>query len=402
MSVTAILTSDNHLGAYYARLRPPQLEERRRRLQEAFRAVVDAALELRVDLFLHAGDLFDSPTPRNADRLFVAGELQRLREAGIPVFGVSGNHDRPRSSGYDGGVGAQEELAALRGLRLFRETRRWESESLVIGGHHVTVWGLSADFGLPFGTCPLAGVDAPSMSRPGLHIVLLHCGVEGWVYPDAREPCLSLTNLAALGADVVCVGHLHGCQEKRLPGGALLLNPGSTERLSFGEESQECGYHVLTLGPEGARAGHVRLPAQPMRTVSVDVTDLGDPEVEATLMEGLASRLGRYCAEDLMLRVRLTGALPSYRMAELSLADLQDWGQERCFHFQVEAESLEVRDAAEAEAAATVGLSYDARSELGRVIDASVGEAEGEERALRAEAGARLLEAYDSLAGARS
>src|SRR2546429_3848544 len=101
--ITAIVTSDNHLGAYYARMRPDLLERRRRRLQMGFERAVDAAISRKVDLFLHAGDLFDRPDPRNADRRFAAQQLRRLRDAGIPVFAVAGNHDCPRSYGYDGG-----------------------------------------------------------------------------------------------------------------------------------------------------------------------------------------------------------------------------------------------------------------------------------------------------------
>lgn len=78
---TAVLTSDNHLGAYYAHFRPDPLELRRRALQRGFQQVVDAAIERRVDLFLHAGDLFDRPDPRNAERHFVARQVRRLQEA---------------------------------------------------------------------------------------------------------------------------------------------------------------------------------------------------------------------------------------------------------------------------------------------------------------------------------
>lgn len=78
---TAVLTSDNHLGAYYAHFRPDPRELRRRALQSGFQQVVDAAIERRVDLFLHAGDLFDRPDPRNAERHFVARQVRRLQEA---------------------------------------------------------------------------------------------------------------------------------------------------------------------------------------------------------------------------------------------------------------------------------------------------------------------------------
>ena len=82
--VTAVICSDCHLGQYYGRLRPERLEKRRRALQNAFANLVDVALERKAALFLIAGDLFDRPDPRNADRLFVARQFGL--KAGAPVF----------------------------------------------------------------------------------------------------------------------------------------------------------------------------------------------------------------------------------------------------------------------------------------------------------------------------
>src|SRR4051794_14712026 len=230
--ITAVLTSDNHLGAYYARFRPDRLEGRRRALQRGFKRVVDAALGVfsdpdlevsdpafkdrvaqvlngRVDLFLHAGALFDRPDPRNAERLFVARQVRRLQEAGIPVFAIAGNHDSPRSLGYDGGTLPQEEMDALGAIRLFGGRERLEADSLQVNGHRVCVWGMSSDFNRPNDVCPLEECGSGHARGGDLDLVLLHYGVEGWARTDVLEPCLSRQNLERLEADAVCVGHLH-------------------------------------------------------------------------------------------------------------------------------------------------------------------------------------------------
>ena len=82
-TVTAVVTADNHLNRYYDRMPPQQLEKRRRYLRRGFHQAVQYAVEHPVDLFLQAGDLFDTPDPRNLDREFVASELGRLRAAGV-------------------------------------------------------------------------------------------------------------------------------------------------------------------------------------------------------------------------------------------------------------------------------------------------------------------------------
>jgi len=62
--VKIVITADNHLGKYYKKLLPEKLQERRKRLRDAFEEVVNFAIEEKVDIFVQAGDLFDSPNPR--------------------------------------------------------------------------------------------------------------------------------------------------------------------------------------------------------------------------------------------------------------------------------------------------------------------------------------------------
>jgi DNA repair exonuclease len=50
--------SDTHLGH-----RQYNLDERESDIYEAFEQAVNKAIEERVDVLIHAGDLFDSPNP---------------------------------------------------------------------------------------------------------------------------------------------------------------------------------------------------------------------------------------------------------------------------------------------------------------------------------------------------
>src|SRR5205814_2281763 len=137
-------------------LRPDRLEQRRRALQDGFQRVVDAAILRHADLFLHAGDLFDRPDPRNAERYFVAKQARRLQEADIPFFAIAGNHDSPRSLGYDGGTLPQEEMDALGAFQLFRNSETLEPKPLEKNGQRVCIWGMSSNFNRPDDVCPLA------------------------------------------------------------------------------------------------------------------------------------------------------------------------------------------------------------------------------------------------------
>lgn len=94
--VTFIHAADLHLGAPMRGLRalsPEWAERVRAAIGEAYGRVVQAALDRAVDFVLIAGDMFDTACSSYADyRLFFRG-LERLSEAGIPVFMVTGNHD---------------------------------------------------------------------------------------------------------------------------------------------------------------------------------------------------------------------------------------------------------------------------------------------------------------------
>jgi DNA repair exonuclease SbcCD nuclease subunit len=386
--ISAVVTSDNHLGAYWARLRPDKLEARRRALQQNFARVVDYAIEHQADLFLHAGDLFDRPDPRNAERLFVAKQIQRLRGANIPVFIIAGNHDSPRSLGYDGGISPHEELAALGAVHLFRSTAI-EEETLEIKGVKIRIRGASSDWSLPDGACPLDEYSFPPRVAD-VEIVLLHYGVEGWAQPFAREPQLSLLNLEKLGADVICVGHLHTPNERRLPGGGVLLNPGATEHIHFGEEKLECGFWSLEFDDGKTRAAYSALPTQPMRTLDLELS--GDEEI-SDLLESIEAVSG----EEQLLRVRLRGRVVRTRWHELDLEQLQQFGSEKNFHFQLEGENLVVFDELD-ELPVGYGVSFDVREELKRTAQlAEENFEDGIEKKLTRRAAQEIDVAYSAL-----
>ncbi|MEM2850046.1 MAG: metallophosphoesterase, partial [Candidatus Bathyarchaeia archaeon] len=58
MTLRVAHVSDTHLGR-----RQYNLDERENDIYDVFNEIVERILEERVDVFIHSGDLFDSPTP---------------------------------------------------------------------------------------------------------------------------------------------------------------------------------------------------------------------------------------------------------------------------------------------------------------------------------------------------
>ena len=121
-----IHTADVHLGARHDDLGEQAAAQRERQFA-AFKATIDLALTEKVDLFLIAGDLFDSNVQPRRSVERVAAELKRLAEARIRTVIIPGTHDcYDRASIY-----RAYDLAALAG-RTARRRRRSRSSTRTI------------------------------------------------------------------------------------------------------------------------------------------------------------------------------------------------------------------------------------------------------------------------------
>lgn len=87
--------ADCHLGYRQGnRCTSAGINQREFDVAQAFRSAVDGILAAQPDLVCLAGDLFHTPRPSNAAITFAFQQLRRLREAGLPVVQVGGNHDK--------------------------------------------------------------------------------------------------------------------------------------------------------------------------------------------------------------------------------------------------------------------------------------------------------------------
>jgi len=91
--------ADTHLGfSAYRKITKDGLNQREVDIYEAFRKAVDKILEIKPDLIIHAGDLFDSVRPNNRAIKFALNQLLRISENHIPLILIAGNHETPKLS----------------------------------------------------------------------------------------------------------------------------------------------------------------------------------------------------------------------------------------------------------------------------------------------------------------
>lgn len=82
--------SDTHLG-----YRQYRLEEREDDFYNSFNQTIDKAIEERVDVIIHSGDLFNSPTPPVKALFLLKNVLDKI-EGNIKIVTVLGDHDKPK------------------------------------------------------------------------------------------------------------------------------------------------------------------------------------------------------------------------------------------------------------------------------------------------------------------
>jgi DNA repair protein SbcD/Mre11 len=202
MPLKILHTADVHLGAKFLGL-GRRGQEQRSRLLQAFEDAVNLAILEKVDLFLIAGDLFDSNDAAKTLIAQVAYKLQDLTAVGIPVCVSPGTHD---PYGPDS-VYRAPELAGIKGLTVF-DTE--EMKPVAFPDLDCTVYG-NANMSPFKNRYPLDSFKATDEFR--WNIGMVHACYE---IPDLTEDTYLVTSeqVASSGLDYLALGHLHSLSDR--------------------------------------------------------------------------------------------------------------------------------------------------------------------------------------------
>lgn len=199
------------------------VEEIRSATRRAFDNLVDLAIEEKVDFVLLAGDLYDGDWKDYNTGLYFIERMGRLRDAGIRVFMVAGNHD------------AASQITKY--LHLPDNVTRFATrtpERVVLGDLDVAVYGQG--FASRAVTENLS--TAYFQGDPQLfNIGLLHTCLDGKPGHEPYAPC-TVDGLRSKGYQYWALGHVHKREEvSRDP---WIVFPGNTQ-----------GRHIRETGPKG-------------------------------------------------------------------------------------------------------------------------------------------------------
>ena len=274
--------SDVHLGCTRY-----QLEDSPK---DFYRAWIDVlqkyAIGENVDFVVMAGDFFHKRNvpPETMNHAFAG--LSLLKDAGIPVAAIEGNHDQKHSDSEYSWLRSLEnwrlihiiEPRSVEGKFVYDEWN-YDSEHYIRGGFidignariFGSAWyGASANWAIPM----LTEAIKENRREGAFHILLLHTDVEG--HQTHPIPALSLANLKELKSvtDYVALGHTHKFYEID----NWAFNPGSLEITKIDEYRETRGAWLVEVDENNqVNARHLRDYTQrPFQRIGFDVSGFAE------------------------------------------------------------------------------------------------------------------------------
>jgi DNA repair protein SbcD/Mre11 len=286
--------ADIHLG-----IRRYRSEDRARDFFLAWRDCIERyALAEKVSFVLIAGDLFDARKiePQAMNQAMFC--LSKLRDAGIPVVVIEGNHDCHeaerrfswlRSLSQWGFIHLLEPVYGESGVRLLP----WDADSRT--GSYIDIDGARIFGSIWYGS-------TVSQALPGLidelrnhhsdrrfNIMMLHTDVEGQL--NRPIPALTVSKINELRSyiDYLALGHTH----KNFEIDGWVYNPGSLEACNVDEYANVRGAYLVEIKDGRHSAQLVRdYHQRPVVRLSIDVSGRATPEeLHDALFDQLRSQL---------------------------------------------------------------------------------------------------------------
>jgi exonuclease SbcD len=289
--------------------------------RRAFENLIQLALDVNIDFLLLAGDIYDGDWKDYSSGLFFRRQMVRLKDRGIPVYLIAGNHDA--------GSVISRKLTLPDNVHVF-STRTAESRE--IPNNPVVIHGR----GFPHRAVPENMVpDFPAAVAGRFNIGMLHTSLTGRAGHDTYAPC-SEVDLCRKGYDYWALGHVH--QPEVIRRDPWIVFAGNCQGRDVRETGPR-GCRLVTVNDslEVADATWHELDVVRWQVLDIDLTAV---ETESDALDRVSQAMSRAVREAsgrmLAVRIIFSGATslhgPLHRdfkrwQAEL-LAGAQDQGQD--------------------------------------------------------------------------
>jgi DNA repair exonuclease SbcCD nuclease subunit len=337
LTVTAIHTADFHLDRNFGFPWIDRVERRRKDLFDNFQRIIDYAITEKPDLFLICGDVFDRVKPSNEAKIFLVRKAKELHDAGIQLVVIGGNHEIPK---FDSGPMAIELLNSAGLATVFARSDAFESRKFHVGTEDVIVAGKSY-FAAKESYNPLSEPLALQKDADYL-VVMIHGSLNGMgVVPSipgmaSQNPFMA--NDVPKIANYLALGHFHNTFERQISEGPLIGNPGSIERLTKAEASEQKGFYWLEL-TDSAQLSFEKLPSRPMEERTIDVSsDMSN------LRERIVKAIENWINPEKILDVRLIGQTTADEFLKLRPNEIYEKFHDSYFSLYIDRSQLQVEN----------------------------------------------------------
>jgi DNA repair exonuclease SbcCD nuclease subunit len=300
MKVAAI--GDAHLGrSYLPYTTEAGVNVREHDFEQSFTAAVDLALDQQPDLIVWLGDVFDHPRPTYRSYRVAQRSLAKIRDHGVHLALISGNHDTPRLPGTGSPYSTLHDAFPEFSFAHRLAYERFDLPGVVV---HAVPQMLTVE-------ATLDALDEADRGRSldKANVLLTHPRITQ-VEPKYADINEIEVDASTLKADFVLLGHYH--VHTRVRDGVWYA--GSTDSFTFADDPDE-PKGILVLDTDTGEARHLPLTGQrPLVTLeTVMATGLSPADLQAAVVE----RAGAV-PEGAVARLYLDGVDPeSYRLLDM-------------------------------------------------------------------------------------
>ena len=298
-----IHTADVHLGARHDDL-GEQASAQRERQFAAFTATVDLALAEQADIFLIAGDLFDSNVQPRRSVERVAAQLKRLADSKIRTVLIPGTHDcYDRSSIYRtydlktlAGSGPDDDFVTL--LTPERPSIHLKACDAIV---HGPVFATKRAPYSPLRDLAGKAGDPPATWRIGM----VHGSISIPGKTERDDVVFTTDEIGATGFDYLALGHWHSAQQSRA-GGVTYAYAGAPEAVALDQDRAGKVLIVELEEVDGRRL--ITVQERQVGTTRFEKIEVDAATIKA--QPALIETLGRRAHPDLVLDARVVGVRP--------------------------------------------------------------------------------------------
>jgi len=249
--------SDTHLGySAYRKVTLDGINQREMDVYDSFKQFIDHAIDLKPDLIIHAGDLFDSVRPNNRAITFAIKQILRISKQKIPTIIVAGNHEHPKLKETGHIFSIFDHLEHV--YPVYNE--KYEKLNFTINNEKITIHivpqcSLKSDF-----EEEIKKIKPDSKSK--YNIFTAHgaiTGIKAFSMNEFNELYIP-ANFLSKDFDYIALGHYH--KYTKITENAFYS--GSTDNLTFTDAGDKKGFIELDLKNKTLKTNFIPLKNRPM------------------------------------------------------------------------------------------------------------------------------------------